>query len=243
MDKSKDSSLKAFLAEKSWFGFDLDDTLHEFRQASTAAIGKTLDAISQRHRTPWTALEEEYTKILREKTAGAFSEGKTSFEYRRERFASLLERFSLPQDTAFLDELLDVYETTLNQSLQLKDGAASIFETLKGTGKKIAVITEGPQDAQERTVQNLGIADHIDFLATTNYFGVSKIDGLFPKVLSHLGISAADMVYVGDSELRDMKPATAGGIFCIHFNEAAQTSWASQPPRIGSLRDLEHALT
>ncbi|GKT40364.1 glyceraldehyde 3-phosphate phosphatase [Colletotrichum spaethianum] len=242
MSESKDDSLKAILAEKSWFGFDLDDTLHEFRRASTAATSKTLEVVSQRHQTPWVSLKEEYTKILHEKTAGAFSEGKTSFEYRRERFASLLERFSLPQDDAFLDELLEVYETTLNQSLQLKEGAAITLETLKGMGKKIAVITEGPQDAQERTVRNLGVADHIDFLATTNYFGLPKTEGLFPKVLSHLGITAADMVYVGDSELRDMEPAMAGGIFCIHLNEAAQASWASHPPRIKSLRNLEQVL-
>lgn len=234
--------IKAILAEKPWFGFDLDDTLHEFRRASSAATSQTLERISQRHGTPAASLKEEYSNILREKTSNAFSDGKTSFEYRRERFSSLLERFSLPQDAHFLDELLDVYETTLNESLQLKDGALSLLETLKAVGKKIAVITEGPQDAQERTVRNLGIAGHIDFLATTNYFGVSKTDGLFPKVLEHLDISAADMVYVGDNELRDVKPAMAEGIFCIHFNEAADTSLDSEPPRTDSLKSLERVV-
>ncbi|KAL2881968.1 hypothetical protein SGCOL_002707 [Colletotrichum sp. CLE4] len=160
MDGSNISSqLKDSLAEKPWFGFDLDDTLHEFRRASSAATAKTLEVISQRHGTSLNDLEEVYAHVLRDKTASAFSDGKKSFEYRRERFASVLDRFGLPSDdAAFLDSLLDVYERTLNESLQLKDGAESLLKKLKVKGKKVAVITEGPQDAQERTVKDSSVA-------------------------------------------------------------------------------------
>ncbi|KAK1623542.1 hypothetical protein BDP81DRAFT_399237 [Colletotrichum phormii] len=94
---------------KPWFGFDLDDTLHEYRRASSAATAKTLEAISQRHGTSLDDLKEAYGHVLRDKTASAFADGKTSFEYRRERFASVLDRFGLPSDDAmFMDSLLDV---------------------------------------------------------------------------------------------------------------------------------------
>lgn len=82
-------------------------------------------------------------------------------------------------------------------------------------GKKFAVITEGPQDAQKRTIQGLGIGDYVEFIATTNYFRVSKTSGLFPKVLEHLGIFPGDMAYIGDNEERDIKPAMVEGIFSI----------------------------
>jgi putative hydrolase of the HAD superfamily len=104
-------------------------------------------------------------------------------------------------------------------SLELKCGAIDLLSTLKDMGKRIVIMTEGPQDAQERTIHRLGFGEYIVFLATTNHFGVTKTNGLFPKVLEHLGISPGDIAYIGDNEQRDMKPAMAEGIFSIHLAE------------------------
>jgi len=235
--------LRAILSQKTWIGFDLDDTLHEFRRASSTATTKVLSAISSRHDIPIPALKEEYSKILREKTANAFSDGKTSFDYREGRFRSLLAHFSLPHDPQFMASLLESYEDTLTASLELKCGAVSLLSALKEMGKKIAVVTEGPQDAQERTIDALGIGKYVDFLATTNRFRVAKTDGLFAEVLRHLGISSGDMAYVGDSEERDMNPAMAKGIFSIHLAEAKHVSLDSSPPRINTLNKLQYILT
>ncbi|KAF3800981.1 hypothetical protein GCG54_00010255 [Colletotrichum gloeosporioides] len=232
-------SIQAILADKTWFGFDLDDTLHEFRRASSAATAKTLEAISEQHGLPTDALKEEYSNILRDKTLNAFSDGKTSFEYRRERFTTLLERFSIAQDVELVDRLLEIYEDALTHSLQLKDGALSLFATLKEKGKKVAVITEGPQDAQERTVKQLRLAGYVDFLATTNFFRVSKTEGLFLRVLEHLGIQPSDMVYIGDNPVRDTVPAREAGIFSIHYNEQAETSLEGLSPQVKSLAEIE----
>lgn len=43
--------IRATLAEKTWFGFDLDDTLHDFRRASGTATTRVLEDISQQERT------------------------------------------------------------------------------------------------------------------------------------------------------------------------------------------------
>ncbi|KAK6089050.1 had-superfamily subfamily variant 1 [Seiridium cupressi] len=235
--------LRAMLIEKSWFGFDLDDTLHEFRRSSGIATNRVLEKISVRHHTPMLSLKEEYSHILKEKTANAFSDGKTSYDYRRERFESLLAKFSLPKDNAFLTELLDSYESNLKASLETKCGVLDLLSTIKSMGKKIVIITEGPQDAQERTVKDLGIGGYVDFLATTNHFKVTKLDGLFPKVLEYLGISSGDMVYVGDNEQRDVKPATAVSILCIHLAETKNIALDALPPRTSTLRKLQYILS
>ncbi|KAK9791260.1 hypothetical protein AB5N19_08858 [Seiridium cardinale] len=94
--------LRAMLIEKSWFGFDLDDTLHEFRRSSGIATNRVLEKISVRHHTPMLSLKEEHSHILKEKAANAFSDGKTSYDYRRERFETLLAKFSLPKDNGEL---------------------------------------------------------------------------------------------------------------------------------------------
>lgn len=235
--------LRAILLEKTWIGFDLDDTLHEFRSTSLIATNKVLAEISQKYGTPISALKEEYSKVLRVKTANAFSDGKTSFDYRKERFGFILEHFSLPYNTQFMTTLLESYEGALMASLELKCGALGLLSTIKNMGKKIVVITEGPQDAQERTVAALGIGGYIDFLATTNYFRVAKTEGLFAKVLQNLGISSGHIAYIGDNAQRDMKPAMAEGIFSIHLAEAKHVSLSSFPPQINTLRKLQYILS
>ncbi|SPN99489.1 uncharacterized protein DNG_02341 [Cephalotrichum gorgonifer] len=240
-ERDEISRLQSILAQKSWIGFDLDDTLHEFRRASSKAVDSVLSAISQRYQTPESELRAAYSTILREKTSNAFSDGKTSFDYRRERFTALVTKFSIPPDDAFLEELLGRYEATLMDSLELMDGTITLLSTIRSCGKKIMVITEGPQDAQERTVKGLGIDKYIDYLATTNHFRAPKVGGLFPKVLEDLKIPPGDMAYVGDSEDRDMKPAMAAGIFSIHYDKNQHSSFKSSPPRVKSLQELVQA--
>ena len=235
--------LRAILAERTWIGFDLDDTLHEFRRSSGIATHRVLAEISKRHGTPIPALKDEYSVILKMKTANAFSDGKTSFDYRRERFASVLNHFSLPQDDQFMKELLELYEADLMASLELKCGALGLLSLIKDMGKKVVVMTEGPQDAQERAVRGLGIDKFIDFLATTAHFGVAKTDGLFPRVLERLGVTPGDMVYIGDNEERDMKPALKEGIFSIHLAETKHVALNTIPPRINTLRELQYILS
>ena len=231
------------LLAKTWIGFDLDDTLHEFRRASGVATDEVLGAISGAHGVAHSQLKSEYSRILRAGTANAFADGKTSFQYRRERFASLLAAFSLPaSDQDEMEKLLSLYEDSLSAALELKPGAADLLALLKSLGKKIVIVTEGPQDAQERTVEALGIAEYVDFLATTNRFRTAKTDGMFGMVLAHLGISARDMAYVGDNEKRDTTPAAAQGIFSILLDEARETSPASSPPRVNSLRVLHNCI-
>ncbi|KAL9610373.1 MAG: hypothetical protein Q9167_004913 [Letrouitia subvulpina] len=235
--------LRTILTEKIWIGFDLDDTLHEFRRSSGTAIDKVLAEISKQYGTPIVALKNEYSRVLKVKTANAFSDGKTSFDYLRERFTSVLARLSLPRDDQFIAKLLVLYENTLMMSLELKCGALDILSVVKAMGKKVVVIMEGPQDAQERTIQRLGIEDYIDFVATTTRFRVTKTDGLFSRVLEHLGISPGDIAYIGDNEERDMKPTLAEGIFPIHLAETKHVSLNTIPPRINTLRKLQYILS
>jgi Haloacid dehalogenase-like hydrolase len=155
--RAKAEEIQAILKEKTWFGFDLDDTLHEFRKASTAAIDATLQVIAQKHSTSMEDLKRAYAEVLAQKTSNAFADGKSSHEYRKERFSTVLTFFSLPSSNDLLEELLHKYELTFTSSLELKCGAPSLLTFLKPLGKSIAVITEGPQDAQERTLQTLGL--------------------------------------------------------------------------------------
>lgn len=128
---------RAIFHEKTWFGFDLDDTLHEFRHSSGRATNKALEKISKRYITPISELRDGYSRGFMEKTANVFSDGKSSFHYRKERFTSFLAILSLPNDIQFMDTLLEPYEHTLTESLQLKCGALCLLSTINNIGKKI----------------------------------------------------------------------------------------------------------
>lgn len=234
-----DARVGQFLIDKTWVGFDLDDTLHDFRSASSTAVSATLQVVAHEKHIHLSELEDQYAIVLKERTANAFDDGRTSFDYRRERFTAVLTHFGVSPDSDFLDKLLDTYEATLTCASKVKPGAEHLLATIKQRGFKTVIVTEGPQDAQERAIEVLGIKPYIDFLATTNFFRVSKTNGLFGKVLQYLKIDAKDMVYIGDSKTRDMIPAIAAGIPCIHFVEGERCVLDHDLLQINSLQQLQ----
>ncbi|KAH6639978.1 HAD-like domain-containing protein [Truncatella angustata] len=183
--------------DKKWVWFDLDDTLHEFCRASGSATNEVLGLVGQKYSISMSDLKAKHAEALKAGTAHAFTDGRTSHAYRRERFGAVLSAFSLPPNE-LMDMLLERYEEKLMQSLELKRGVI------------------------ELTVAHLGLSPYIDFLATTNAFGVSETDGLFAAVLARLNLNCHEVVMIGDSQHRDVIPASEEGIFCIHLNEAHQ---------------------
>ncbi|OGM50473.1 hypothetical protein ABOM_001022 [Aspergillus bombycis] len=246
--KSQDQDLatiRTSISSKTWFGFDLDDTLHEFRKASAQASSAVFTAIHEEH--PHVNIDElksSYRDILISTTAGAFADGRTSTEYRRERFSLLLQAHALEAQTERLDRLLEVYQSSLRAALTLKPGALQLLQRIKRLGKKVIVVTEGPQDAQQWTVEELGLARYVDVLVTTNEIGQSKVDGLFPAVLDRHGIVASDIVYVGDNENRDVVPARAAGILAVLYDEKGGFRLDDCAAlQVDSLGKLEHLLS
>lgn len=237
--------IREALTSATWIGFDLDDTLHDFRGASSTAIQDVFEIVRKQanNRISIEDMRFEYKDILRSKTAGAFTDGKTSHEYRAERFAALLSRFQIPVEDELVSHLVAEYERSLSSSLRLKEGASDLLGLVREKGKKIMVITEGPQDAQERTAKQL-LDGKIDALVTTNKLGVAKIDGLFSEVLKQFNLLPTQMVYVGDSLERDIIPATRAGIFAVHFGEGLSTGKAglSAKSSIDKLSDLKAVL-
>ncbi|MCJ1251739.1 hypothetical protein MMC30_008976 [Trapelia coarctata] len=241
---SRLQQLRSTLRDKTWFGFDLDDTLHEFRKASGAASKAVFREISGSEDVSEPDLEVTYRAILAQKAAGAFTDGKTSTEYRRERFAALMDVHKISYIDAELARLAEVYQTVLKSAIELKSGALELICHLKSIGKQIAVITEGPEDAQVWTIEELGLSQAVDALLTTNKMGKSKVDGMFVAALQHLCIGAEEMVYVGDNEKRDVEPASREGIFSIHYSEESNVQLTTSATcRINSLWKLKYLLS
>ncbi|KAL8635116.1 MAG: hypothetical protein Q9226_009384, partial [Calogaya cf. arnoldii] len=148
--------LKAALASKTHFGFDLDDTLHSFRAASSTAATAVFEYLSSSTHSSTTntaptvdELKKTYAQILSRTTSTGFADGKTSEEYRRGRFLALMQAHTLhpsssssPSSTSsnretMLPHLLHLYKSTLLTSLQLKPGALPLLQKLKSLNKTV----------------------------------------------------------------------------------------------------------
>lgn len=236
------NDLSAALHSHSWYGFDLDDTLHSFRKASKAAATEVINHISSWSHIPANKLATSYSQILTQNTADAFTDGRTSEDYRKERFAALLQNHGLEADGAHLTLIVALYKDVLANALEPKPGALTLLPYLRSIGKKVVIVTEGPQDAQEWTIEKLGLSEHIDMLITSSKFGNSKSDGLFQSVLGALDIEGKDMVYIGDNDARDMVPALEQGITTIHFSEGEDEVLSQWGMRVNSLLQIESIL-
>ncbi|KAF3006800.1 hypothetical protein E8E13_010386 [Curvularia kusanoi] len=226
------------LRTAKYYAFDLDDTLHNFRSASSTASKSIFSALQPLSTSPIHELESSYQKILSQGTSSAFVDGKTSHQYRSDRFQKLVDAHGIQLQSGEMQKLVELYERVLMETLERKEGVLELFQTLKSRGHSIAVVTEGPQDAQERTVEALGITPYIDYLATTNKLGVAKVDGLFVKVLEHLDLKPADMVVIGDSWERDVVPASQAGLYCVHYSEKDGSGAIAQGWRVSGLEQL-----
>jgi putative hydrolase of the HAD superfamily len=201
-----------------WIGFDLDDTLHYFKRASGWAARVVFVDIEQRLGIGTDELERAYREIVRTGQRGHFTQEKTAREYRAERFGALLEAFA--QDPGpHLKRLLDIYDSALGEALELKPGAREALKAAKRAGVSVMVISEGPQDAQTRTIERLGIAPSVDLLVTSAGEQTSKSDGLFVKALERVGCEREEVLYVGDSLERDILPTQALGIASVYVGE------------------------
>jgi putative hydrolase of the HAD superfamily len=210
--------LQAALSSKTWFGFDLDDTLHEFRYASGQASLSVFEVISAKYGKSVDDLKVRYQEILRESTAHAFTDGRTSSEYRRERFSRLLQAHRI-DEFEDIDHLLEIYQSSLRSNLTLKAGALQVLQTLQRLNKKVIVVTEGPADAQDWTIRELGLWPYVDILVTTNEVGRSKVDGLFAAVLEKYSIHPEKIIYFGDNEVRDVHAAQKEGILAFLYDQ------------------------
>ncbi|KAJ5833730.1 hypothetical protein N7474_002041 [Penicillium riverlandense] len=208
------SQISIHFHTKTWFGFDLDDTLHEFGAASGQASIAVFERIHALTGATVSGLEETYTDILRTSTTNAFTDGRSSAEYRRERFSRLLQAHGVAE-VVHVKSLLDIL----------------FYGRCMTEGKKILIVTEGPQDAQVWTLQELGLMPWVDVLVPTNEMRRSKVDGLFQAVLEKYAIPAPDMVYFGDNLARDIIPARELGISAVLFDER-------QEARLDDLGDL-----
>jgi FMN phosphatase YigB (HAD superfamily) len=86
---------------------------------------------------------------------------------------------------------------------------------------------------------------HVDFVGSSERWGVEKPDGaFFARVVEEAGVPAAEILYVGDRVDNDVVPARAAGLHAVRVRRGAHARVDSPPGTvtIDSLAELPEAL-
>ena len=211
------------LSAKKWVWFDLDDTIHDFIGTASIATPKVLKLLSKHSGLAYQEIEENYRTVLKRHKAIEFADGRTSHEYRSERFLGALGYLSAPDEhTEQLIELALVeYETNYMNNLKLKPHVKDALVALQNSGLSLAILTDAPEDAQERVIQRLELEGFFSNILTSGGMHISKKKGLFSTALEHLDATPGQVVMVGDSIKSDIEPALVLGIDAIWFNDTS----------------------
>jgi len=207
--------LQEHVSYPKWIAFDLDDTLHDFKHASQTAINHVFKLIQYDNPNIQTnELQSAYQKICKSLVT-PFVDGRQSHEYRMERFSLLLDTLHLSKDP--LASYIDGYEYSFNQAITPYEGAIELLSALNNK-TQIAVISEGPHDAQERTLDTAKMKPYVKALITSNRERVSKKDGLFQRFMEQENLKPEDLLVIGDSLESDILPSNKLGIKSILFD-------------------------
>lgn len=135
--------------------------------------------------------------------------------YREEVFAKALERQSgqAPSDAAAF--LATEFASTRRARQRLMPGAKELITELSGT-HAVALLTNGAPDLQREKIAATGMESLFKAIAVSGEHGVGKPKPeIFYRLLSELGVSAAEAVMVGNSLERDIAGARNAGIRSI----------------------------
>lgn len=202
--------------------FDLDDTLISLRGCESQALRRTLDeaGLTPRFRDDYSNVSATFAAI-----SGSYWGQRSAKGYSRDQvlegsLRDLLTHFNL--DTTLAEDLATKYWRDFCRSSALNPGA---LHTLRHLSQRfrLGVITNGYSDSQRGRLDAAGLSQFFDPILISEEVGIAKPDArIFEMALRALDLSAADVIYVGDSIAHDCAGCHNAGIdFCHYYPDLA----------------------
>jgi putative hydrolase of the HAD superfamily len=216
--------------------FDLDATLLAFDVATWEGVVRrvcgTVPGVN--------GLFHAYTSIYR---AGA--DGIASAADARAIWGEFWERALAecghPGDAA--GRLRDLYVQERRRSYRLFDEVGDVLTALRAHVETLAIVTNGPGDAQRDKITTTGLDADVDLIVVSGEAGVAKPDrAIFDHALDRLGLAPQEVWHVGDDLATDVAGARDAGLGAAVWLNRAGAVRESHHPRphheLGSLREL-----
>jgi putative hydrolase of the HAD superfamily len=184
--------------------FDLDGTLLDRRRSFERFVRAQWERFAHVLRT---VDQEQYVQTLIEQDRDGYAP-------RRELFSGILARFELP--SALAETLLSDYRARFPSACVLFPDAVPTLLSLRASGLKLGLITNGSLRMQSRKLQCLALSSMFDTILISDAEGVSKPDRqIFDRALERLDTNPARALFVGDHPEVDVAGARAAGMRAV----------------------------
>jgi putative hydrolase of the HAD superfamily len=184
--------------------FDLDGTLLDRRRSFERFVRDQWERFAQYLRT---VDQEQYVQTLIELDRDGYAP-------RKSLFTDVLTRLALPSGAA--ETLLNDYRDGFPNACVLFPDAAHTLSSLRASGLKLGMITNGSIRMQSRKLQCLALSPLFDTILISDAEGISKPDRrIFHRALERLNTNPAQAVFVGDHPEVDVAGARGAGMQAV----------------------------
>lgn len=207
--------------------FDLDGTLLDRRRSFRYFL-----------RDQWKRFYPVVKTIDREEYIEALIElDRDGYAPREELFTGMVSQFDLP--THLAETLLIDYRAGFPSACLLFPDALQTLSSLRASGLKLGLITNGSVPMQTSKLRCLALASAFDTILISDAEGFSKPDiQIFHLAVERLGVKPGQAVFVGDNPEVDLAGARAAGMLAIWRRDAKRSGTIDADAVIEELADL-----
>jgi putative hydrolase of the HAD superfamily len=207
--------------------FDLDGTLldrrrsfEQFVRGQWQRFAHILHAVDQ----------EQYVQIL-------VARDRNGYAPRQDLFTGMVAQFELP--AGLPETLLNDYRAGFPSACLLFPDAAQTLSSLRVSGLKLGLITNGSVRMQSGKLACLALSPMFDTILISDAEGICKPDRqIFLRALERLNANPAQAVFVGDHPEVDVAGARAAGMQAIWRRDPAVSRVVEADAVIEELGDL-----
>ncbi|MGP9539234.1 HAD family hydrolase [Brachybacterium sp. AOP43-C2-M15] len=217
---------------------DLDDTLFDHRTSARRGVARYVQELGE-EAAPEVLESWETTAqhLMARRRAGEIDRA----TYRHERVRSLLRDLGRDGASALeAAECEEIYGRILDRYEQewvAFDDALPALRALRRRGIPTAVLTNGPEERQQRKVRALGISPWVVGVWTSELLAAKKPDSAtYLTVCEALEVAPQQVLHVGDDRELDLDGALAAGLQALHLDRDGRHP--ASPQRIGGLDEL-----
>lgn len=200
---------------------DLDATLFDHLESARRGLARLVEELGETL-DPQTAVAWERTAehLKGRRHAGEIDRA----QYRRLRIRHLLADLGRPDesvnaDDAQCDRLYDRFLAVYEEEWVGFDDAVPTLRALHDRHLPVAILTNGPEERQQRKVRALGLAPWVVGVWTSERLGAKKPDpATYLAVCTALGTDPGTVLHVGDDLENDLRGALAAGLPALHLD-------------------------
>jgi putative hydrolase of the HAD superfamily len=156
---------------------------------------------------------------------------------RKQLFTGMIAQFELTPGLG--ETLLKDYRAGFPSACVLFPDAVQTLSSLRASGLKLGLITNGSVRMQSRKLDCLALAPRFDTILISDAEGIAKPDRqIFDRAVERLNVNPARAVYVGDHPEVDVAGARAAGMQAIWRRDRRVSRTVEADAVIDELGDL-----